>query len=183
MEKISQTTRTGLGPGVSHSDLTFLACVWRQKSRLDEIEYDEGCKDQRRQHRKYRSFSGVCNNLVKGRYHYGVVGLPFSRFLRAEYDGVLAKINHWKISISWSFESYSFSDGLRAIKLSKQGGNLTNAKVVINRVTQFVESTRRTNGAGAIRPVVSDIVNSFFVFFAQLVDHDVSNTTPVPVTP
>jgi len=60
------------------------------------MEFTEGCPvDTTRQGttggagdpKRYRTYSGVCNNLGKGRQWEGVFGLPFSRILNPHYDG------------------------------------------------------------------------------------------------
>ena len=60
---------------------------------MDRMEYIKGCDPQAFLAKsfgdpiQYRTYSGVCNNLKKGKEHYGVFGLPFSRLLGANFHG------------------------------------------------------------------------------------------------
>jgi len=57
-----------------------------------------GCRDRKfGETFKYRTWSGVCNNLSKGRQYMGAFGLPFSRLLTADYFGM------FEISFYWCF--------------------------------------------------------------------------------
>ena len=65
-------------------------CRWQNPKLFDQFEFYPGCQNQAFGDPRYiRLHSGACNNLHPGRQHWGLIGLPFSRLLPADYSGGL----------------------------------------------------------------------------------------------
>ena len=80
-----------------------------------------------------------------------------------------------------------FLDGIAMLRHSRTNPNrkLPNPKLISNAITSQTIHKRLRLGepiqtARQQRP--SGIVNQLFVFYGQFLDHDVSNSFPVPVT-
>ena len=69
---------------VQNTDIYFR---WRDSEHLNNIEFNKGCKKDAQRVRFFRSHSGVCNQLHPSKQHRGILSLPFSRLLPAEYHG------------------------------------------------------------------------------------------------
>ena len=69
-----------------------------------------------------------------------------------------------------------FTDGVNKFRVSKATGEpLPNSRLISNRISYVLEQ-----GLNGKKPE-DDLVNTNFVFFAQLVDHDFANTFPKPI--
>ena len=63
-------------------------CRWQNPKLFDQFEYYPGCQNKTFGDPRYvRLHSGACNNLHPGRQHWGLIGIPFSRLLPADYSG------------------------------------------------------------------------------------------------
>ena len=61
--------------------------------------------------------------------------------------------------------------------------NLPNPRVVSNQITAHVVASRKRRGdKNPELQRTDDIVNQLFVFYGQFLDHDVSNSFPMPVS-
>ena len=76
-------------------------------------------------------------------------------------------------------------DGVQELRKSQIDPNkkLANPRVVSNRITAHIVGSRRKRGdANPHLQRTDDIVNQLFVFYGQFLDHDVSNSFPMPVS-
>ena len=68
----------------------FPNCRWQSTNarERERTEYYPGCTNRTLGDARFvRQHSGACNNLHKGKEHYGLFGIPFSRLLPADYAG------------------------------------------------------------------------------------------------
>ena len=71
-----------------------------------------------------------------------------------------------------------FSDGVNKFRVSKSTGQpLPNPRFISNVISSVLGQQFNN------KKLEDDTVNANFVFFAQFLDHDLTNTFPKPITP
>ena len=69
------------------------------------------------------------------------------------------------------------------MSITKPDTPLPNPRIISNLITSHVVHRRRRRGNPRPDQQIKDnIVNQLFVFYGQFLDHDVSNSFPLPVT-
>ena len=81
--------------------------------------------------------------------------------------------------------TFHLLDGIQALRKSVMdpSQDLPNPRVLSNLITSHIVSRRRKlRDPNPEIQRTDDIVNQLFVFYGQFLDHDVSNSFPMPVT-